>query len=128
MKGSLCENTQWAIGLAARLRFLQSSLAGDLPEARARVLNKELVTALKPVAPEKRKPCLEILAAQFPVPEPFETRCQLEAELRKLTAEKDTALKTIEPKETPPWANSSSGSRRNSNKSGKCWELNGMPP
>ncbi len=95
MKGSLCESTQWAAGLAARLRYLQSSLATELSETRERTLSKELAKALKPVAPEKRRQFLENLVAQFPVPDAFHVRCQLEAGHRQLSADKEAALKAI---------------------------------
>jgi hypothetical protein len=95
MKGTLCESAQWATGLAAKLRFLQAGLAEESTEARERLLHKEIARALKPLPAEKRQQCLEVLAGQFPVPEPFEARCRLEAEQRKLATEKDAALHAV---------------------------------
>jgi hypothetical protein len=99
MKGTSSESAHWATELATKLRFVQSSLADDLAETRQRALQKELAHALKTVPQEKRRNCLEALVAQFPIPEPFESRWQGEQERQQLAVERDSALNTAAEKE-----------------------------
>jgi hypothetical protein len=69
MKSTPVKATEWAAGLAARLRLLQASFADDPLEVRERTLRDELEQALKSVAVGQRKECIEALAVEFPVPE-----------------------------------------------------------
>jgi hypothetical protein len=69
MKSPPVKASEWAAGLAARLRLLQASFADDPFEVRERTLRDELEQALKTVALGQRKECMEALAMEFPVPE-----------------------------------------------------------
>ena len=69
MKSTSVKATEWAAGVAARLRLLQASFADDSLEVRQRTLRDELEQALKTVALGQRKECMEALAMEFPVPE-----------------------------------------------------------
>ena len=69
MKSTPVKASEWAAGLAARLRLLQASFADDPFEVRERTLRDELEQALKTVALGQRKECMEALAMEFPVPE-----------------------------------------------------------
>ena len=69
MKSTPVKASEWAAGLAARLRLLQASFADDPLEVRERTLRDELEQALKTVALGQRKECMEALAMEFPVPE-----------------------------------------------------------
>src|SRR5437879_13573175 len=69
MKGTPVKATEWAAGLAARLRLVQASFADDSLETRERTLRDEVEQALKTVALGQRKECIEALAMEFPVPE-----------------------------------------------------------
>src|SRR5215471_15240712 len=72
MKSGPVKATEWAAGLAARLRLLQASFADDPLEVRQRTLRDELEQALKNVALGQRRECMEALAMEFPVPEASE--------------------------------------------------------
>jgi hypothetical protein len=69
MKSTPVKATEWAAGVAARLRLLQTSFADDPFEVRQRTLRDELEQALKTVTLGQRRECMEALGMEFPVPE-----------------------------------------------------------
>ena len=60
------EEAQWAVGMGAKLRMMQASLADDDPAARNDYLKEEIEREIRGVPDSRRKAFLEALAHRFP--------------------------------------------------------------
>ncbi len=60
------DEAQWAVGMGAKLRMMQASLADDDPAARSDYLMEEIEREIRGVPDSRRKGYLEALADRFP--------------------------------------------------------------
>ena len=60
------DEAQWAVGVGARLRMVQASLADDDPAARRDYLAEEIEREIRTIPDSRRKAYLEALADRFP--------------------------------------------------------------
>ncbi len=60
------DEAQWAVGMGAKLRMMQASLADDDPSARSDYLREEIEREIRGVPDSRRKGYLEALADRFP--------------------------------------------------------------